>query len=135
MNVVRKAFGLRHFTQLSAAAVPLKPAGGRAFTRTLWNMSRFSSDNHSSTFQSKKLLKPSINCACGCSGTLHIHTKGKLSSSGKGGSDKTGNAMCFGSGRCVVLHNLPIHAHGGTIKTKSELCVYFTSRFKRNLFL
>lgn len=77
MNVVRKAFGLRHFTQLSAAAVPVKPAGGRAFTRTLWNMSRFSSDNHSSTFQSKKLLKPSINCACGCSGTLHIHTKGE----------------------------------------------------------
>lgn len=80
MNVVKKAFGLRHFTQISAVAAPLKPVGRREFTRTLWNMSRSSSDNHSSTFQpglSKRLLKPSINCACGCSGALHIHTKGE----------------------------------------------------------
>lgn len=76
MNVLAKVFKLTYIKQFSLAVTPAKSiVGRREFTRTLWNMCR--SENVTQNNFSKVLLKPSIDCSCGCAGAHHIHTKGE----------------------------------------------------------
>lgn len=63
--------GIRQWPLVIAGA---KNVCKRALTRTLWNM-RSNENRFNESYAG--LLKPSINCSCGCAGASRLHTKGE----------------------------------------------------------